>query len=325
MEKVMIIIYTCASTKAVYLDIVPDNPSASLVRSLQRFKSRRGIPRLIITDNAKCFKGSSFKKYIQNEGIYWEFILERSPWWGGFWERLVQSVKRPLRKILKKSNITYEELLTITTEIEGVINSRPLCYLNSDDLSEIVTPSHLLYGRRILSKSSDRSNSSNIQEETVQSISKRLKHLKRLIDNFKTRWSREYLLELREYQKLNNKKPANELAVGDVVLIFEDKQPRSKWKMGIVHELIKSKDNLIRGCKLKVIRRDNGTIMFINRPINQLVYFEVSQTSDTEHVEDKNIVDVNIDQSSKTENKSTRPRRVAAQTGQTIRKILMQR
>ena len=95
--------------------------------------------------------------------------------------------------------------------------------------------------------------------------------------------------------------------------------------MGIVHELIRSKDNLIKDCKLKVVRRDNGTVMFINRPINHLVYFEVSQTSDTEHFEEKNIVDTNTDHSSKTENKSTRPRRVAAQTGQTIRKILMQR
>ena len=84
LEKVMIIIYTRASTRAVYLDVVPDNSSASLVRSLQRFKSRRGSPKLVISDNAKCFKGSSFKKYIQNEGIDWEFILERSQWWEGF-------------------------------------------------------------------------------------------------------------------------------------------------------------------------------------------------------------------------------------------------
>ena len=104
-------------------------------------------------------------------------------------------------------------------------------------MSEIVTPSHLLYGRCILSKANDHSNPSNIQEETVQSISKRLKHVKRLIDNFKIRWSREYLLELREYQKLNNKKPANELAVGDVVLIFEDKQNspevNGRWELSM--------------------------------------------------------------------------------------------
>ena len=34
--------------------------------------------------------------------IKWRFIVERSPWRGGWWERLLRSVKEPLRKVLGK-------------------------------------------------------------------------------------------------------------------------------------------------------------------------------------------------------------------------------
>ena len=55
--------------------------------------------------------------YLKCTNIEWEFILERSPWWGGFWERLVQTLKRSLRKFLGKLKLTYEELLTVIIEI----------------------------------------------------------------------------------------------------------------------------------------------------------------------------------------------------------------
>ena len=53
--KCRIVLYTCASTRAVSLDIVPDASCQSFIRSLKRFISRYGIPKLFISDNAKTF------------------------------------------------------------------------------------------------------------------------------------------------------------------------------------------------------------------------------------------------------------------------------
>ncbi|CAB4042936.1 PREDICTED: uncharacterized protein LOC107336482, partial [Paramuricea clavata] len=56
MYKVYISLYTCSSSRALHLDLVPDMSSEAFVRSLERFIGRRGIPALIISNNGKTFK-----------------------------------------------------------------------------------------------------------------------------------------------------------------------------------------------------------------------------------------------------------------------------
>ena len=51
-----------------------------------------------------------------------------------------------LKKILGKSLLSYEELVTALLKIESVINGRPLAYLSEDDLGESLTPNQLMYG-----------------------------------------------------------------------------------------------------------------------------------------------------------------------------------
>lgn len=139
LEKVHIVLFTCANTRAIHLDIVSDNTSEAFANCLRRFISRRCIPKLVISDNAKCFIGPESRNFITTHDIEWSFILEVSPWWGGFYERMVQVVNGSLRKILRRANVTYDELLTIVTEIEAIVNCRPLCYLYTDDIDQELT------------------------------------------------------------------------------------------------------------------------------------------------------------------------------------------
>ena len=81
--------------------------------------SRRENCCIIYSDNAKTFKCANkdfdyFDKIIKDkklqdfassERISWKFIVELSPWWGGFYESLM---KEPLRKILGGAQLTFE-------------------------------------------------------------------------------------------------------------------------------------------------------------------------------------------------------------------------
>ena len=259
---------------------MPDTSCSAFICCLKRLFGRRGFPTLFISDNAKCFVGAELKRFL-NRSIEWKYILEVSPWWGGFYERMVQTVKRALRKILRRTSATYDELLTIVTEIEAVINCRPLCYLYSDEVDEVLTPSHLLMGRRMLSPRN--SVPIRIYDESEQSLNNRVKYLSSLIAHYENRWRKEYLTELREFQKNRNIIPAKQAKVGDIVLIEEEGLPRCRWRMGKVHELITSKDGYVRGCRLQVYN-ENRRASFLNRPVNKLCYFEVSNNKDDDNI-----------------------------------------
>ena len=73
--------------------------------------------------------------------------------------------------MLGSSKLTYEELLTVLVEVECVLNSRRLTYVYSEEAEEPLTPSHLLLGHRLLSKSASTSSSENLEtEEQVQDV-----------------------------------------------------------------------------------------------------------------------------------------------------------
>ena len=136
-RKVYIALFTCCVTRALHLELVRDLSAETFLCCLRKFAARRGMPDLIVSDNAKTFKASEraitrlfnepkVKAELQNKRVTWRFNLERAPWWGGFFERMVRSVKRCLRKVLGNAKLTVEELSTVLVEVEGTLNARPL-------------------------------------------------------------------------------------------------------------------------------------------------------------------------------------------------------
>ena len=166
-----------------------------------------------------------------------------------------------------KSKLSYEEVETILIQIEGVLNARPLCYVDDSDLTEPLTPAHLMFGRNISKR-----NTSTTADTKEVSPGTRVKHVTKLQEIFWKRFTAEYLTSLRERdhagRKRNIKSPS--LKVGDVVLIHQKLVARTSWPLGKVERLITSEDDVVRGAELLT---EKGTI---KRSVNLLHQLEMA-------------------------------------------------
>ncbi|GFX91998.1 integrase catalytic domain-containing protein [Trichonephila clavipes] len=108
-NKHYIVLLMCAVTRALRLELVNNLTTETFLLALRRFISC-GMCSKILTENAKTFKRSELEQknlwkvmsyptliaFYASHKIYWQFIIERAPWWGGFYERLVRTVKLAL-------------------------------------------------------------------------------------------------------------------------------------------------------------------------------------------------------------------------------------
>ncbi|XP_045157295.2 uncharacterized protein LOC123523710 [Mercenaria mercenaria] len=246
-KKAYICLFTCASTRAVHLEVVPDLSEESFIQAFRRFTCRNSLPRILVSDNATTFnaaansiqlllRSATIQDTFHSQGTEWRFIPKRAPWFGGWWERMIGLMKTTIKKVLGRAFVSYESLRKIVTEIEGVMNDRPLTYVTTDAADpDPLTPAHLLYGRRITSLP-------HLEEvpapkpSTQTDISKRARILKQLIGNFRERWRHEYLTSLRQYHQTTGNNTQT-IKVGDVVQIYDD-SPRTHWKLGTIEQLI---------------------------------------------------------------------------------------
>ena len=156
-------------------------------------------------------------------------------------------------KTLKSCRLIFEEMTTTLTEVEAVLNSRPLTYLSEGDLEEPLTPSHLCYGKRLLSPDTNETKE-NLAPDRKDMIAT-TEAVDKTLDCFWKRWSTEYLLDLRSVHKMTVSN-AIEPKVGEVVCVHEEGQPRMKWRLGRVIAIISGKDGVTRGAKVRLGERN---------------------------------------------------------------------
>ena len=124
-EKRWGFLFTCLTTRAVHLEIVPFLDTSSCVMGIERFIARRGTPSTIWSNNGTNFVGAEkellacIKSWngiaptiFAHKGVTWKINPPGAPHHGGSWERLVRSVKRVLYDILGSRRVTEEVLGT---------------------------------------------------------------------------------------------------------------------------------------------------------------------------------------------------------------------
>ena len=148
------VLFTCMASRSIHLE-----------NALSRFLNRRGPVRQLRCDQGTNFVGARNElraalKEMDQERIH-EYLLQNDSEWipfemnvpysshmGGTWERQIRTVRSALEILLLNagSQLDDEAFRTFMTEVECIVNSRPLTTndLSDPDAPEPLTPNHLL-------------------------------------------------------------------------------------------------------------------------------------------------------------------------------------
>ena len=269
------VIFTCLTIRAVHLEVVESIDTDDFVNSVRRFVNRRGSPSHMYSDCGTNFKGATeeLEEMIENldktkidsfatsHEIVWHFNPPAAPHMGGVWERLVKSVKQVLHATMLDRVLTDPQFTTTLTEVESILNNRPLTHASSDvDDLEALTPNHILLGLH-------RKWNSMLDTDEQDVLSRRKwRQVQGAARDFWDRWRKDYLPTLTKRTRWSGSVPNYQ--IGELVMLTDDNPIKKKWELARIVQVLPSDDNVVRVVEL---RTKTGNYI---RPVAKLARLE---------------------------------------------------
>ena len=263
--KVWLAVFICFATKGVHLEIVSAQTTEAFVATMNRFVSRRGMPKHIYSDNGTNFIGAkkeleNFYKWMDASGVTtslqsffsdhkatWHCSPQRAPHFGGLWEAAVKAAKHHMKRIVGPQTLTFEEMNTVFVQIEACLNSRPLLEQQSHNTDGIqpITPAHLLIGKALKAYP---------EKDIDPKMTCRGRWIlcQHMVQCFWKRWSSEYLVLLQRRNKWTRTQP--NLGVGDIVLMKDGSDFKTHWALARVTKIFPGDDDLVRTVEVKACK-----------------------------------------------------------------------
>ena len=253
-------LFLCLQTHCVHLEMAWSLETDGFLKALTRMVARRGWPRDMLSDNGTNFvRGHNelqellvqhldqdiIQRMTSNNGIRWHWNPPLAPHFGGVFERMIKSAKRAIKAILGNADVKDEELLTVFTGVESLLNSRPLTATSNDPNDDpILTPNHFLIGHM----------GGELAPEIVDMLAfdprKRWRRIQELVRQTWKRWMREYITSTGSRKKWFDRE--ENLKEGDIVLVVDPDTPRRNWKVGRIVGVHPGGDGLVRVVDVKV-------------------------------------------------------------------------
>lgn len=190
------------------------------------------------------------KEYAISQSINFKMIPHYASHFGGLWEAGVKSCKHHLRRVIGNAHLTFEEFGTVLTQIEAVLNSRPLTPLSTDPTDFLpLSPAHFLVGRPLTAPVT-----ADLHDAPPHRLT-RYQRVEQIRQHFWKRWSKEYVSELQSRTKWHQQK--GYLKENMLVLIKDDNLPPLKWSLGRIIKTYPGKDGVAR---VADIRKADGIV-----------------------------------------------------------------
>ena len=175
--------------------------------------------------------------------------MTKSPWRGGFYDRMNRDLKTMIWQKLGKRDLSFEGLKRVIKGIEIIFNNRPLQYVEDELGPRVLTPNRIIHGRDI-----------HLLEEIEEpdSPSKMEKRIRKAKEVMWHRWTTEYIRRLRERHDVTKRKPYHP-EIGEVALIVGDSKNRRQWNHGLVCKLRKGQRQCDSRCQNGCTQQDLRT------------------------------------------------------------------
>lgn len=181
--KAYLVLFACSLTRALHLEVWPNQETATFLGSLKRLIAHQGCPSTIFSDNGQTFIGAAhwlkeiqtdeqLQAYLAEKRITRRFNLTHAPWWGGQFERLVGVFKRAFYKTIGREMLSWTELCEVVLEVETQLNQRPLSYVEDDVQLPLLNLASFLFQK------SNRLLEQELWREEDVDLHKRAKYLK---------------------------------------------------------------------------------------------------------------------------------------------------
>ena len=134
------------SSHALHTKLVGDLSADSFILAFRKLISRIGYPKSITTGNVtnivaaqrepsealRKLDNSKIKDVLNQRYIMWKFNPSSASWIGVAEESMAKITKKPLQSVVRDRLFTGEALSVFLTEVESVINIRPLTAVTDD-------------------------------------------------------------------------------------------------------------------------------------------------------------------------------------------------
>ena len=172
-------------------------------------------------------------------------------------------MKKILFALLSEQRLTDESLETLLTEVEYILNSSPFTPVVMDWVPGAADSKH-----QLLAGHGGASLPLGVFCAADSYARKRWKQLHYKADQFWRRWTKEYLQTLQVRQKWQDVQ--KNLAMDDIVLLYDEHLPRHKWQLGRVTQVFPDSNRKVRQVQVKT-----GSSSF-RRPVTKLCHIDSS-------------------------------------------------
>ena len=278
--KVWGLVFACPVTRLINCQVIELSDHSGILDGITRLAAEVGFPKYLMIDQdsavLKGLKEATVNLRDLQHRIYSEngIIFTTCPVGGHNVHGHVERVIRSVQELLEEGGIKQQRLhatgfQTLLKLVENDYNSLPIGYsydrsLSNTPLLKIITPNFFKLGR----------NNNRALESPIEVPNNGGELLQKVNDTYQglfKLWSNVYVPKLVYQPKWH--KDDKDLKEGDLVYLQKDPDNPlgGKWIMGVVDQIIRSRDGRVRRVIVKYQNHNEDVPRFTDRSIRKLV------------------------------------------------------